>query len=396
MSTHQKQFEEKPHQRLITQNLLVSAAIYETSQPMNIVALENLCHAIDVFCLYDNAIILGHGASPRQFKSEFLDAFEKDNFISIANPTIVEINNMFRTASGHLAAALKISDPHTYVDLFERAWNTNETFIVVPTPDEIPQKGGWEALLRDEQKIGSREHTFVARTFLQLAYADCLNLALTPDVQRNPILQYAADREEVFRGRIVQVVREKYADFFGGLGDPNLRGKVSPCAAIVFSRALRKDESGNKTGNKSRIPYEMMWLREQLTSTRKSLRTLEQEIYSNQDSYKQREALNKWNKTVDELAHSYLETPWNVSAGKEVRTLLSFAQPLLDIAALITHPFDSDKWKKVVEDLPVTQLEQFFRQRSIIDLYDVLQPPSLFDLKPLVESLFGQQVFQNP
>lgn len=146
MSNDEKRFEDKPHQRLITENLLVSAAVYErskeTSKPMDIVALENLCHAIDVFCLYDNAIILGHGASPRQFKSEFLDAFEEDNFISIAKPTTVEVNNMFRTASGHLAAALGISDPDTFVDLFKRAWDANETFAIVPTPDEIPRKGG--------------------------------------------------------------------------------------------------------------------------------------------------------------------------------------------------------------------------------------------------------------
>ena len=186
----------------------------------------------------------------------------------------------------------------------------------------------------------------------------------------------------------MQVVRERYANFFGGYGDPKLRGKVSPCAAIVFREAR---------GQKSKIPWEMKRLRKELSSTRESLRTLEQEIHSNQGNlYKQQEAFNKWNKTVDELAHSYLKSPWNVSAGKEVRTLLSLAPQLLDVAALITQPLDSDKWKKVVEDLPVDQLKQFFRRRSIIDLYHVLQPPSLLELKPLVVSLFGEQVLQKP
>lgn len=322
-------FEEKPHQRLITINLLVSAAIYETSEAMNSVALENLCHAIDIFCLFDNAIVLGRGGIPRDWQSDFLDAFEEEKFLSPVDPTPVAVNRIVRTASAHLAPALDISDPESYLDLFRHAWKT-ETFHTIRTPDQAPRTHEWTALLQEERERSSRMSTFVARSFLYLACADELGFAFTPDVQRNQILTYAADREEVFRGKILQVLSQKYKDFFGGYGDPKLQGKVSPCAAIVFQQAK---------GKKRSIPWEMKRLRQELALVRARLRILEQEIRSNQsDPYKQREALEKWNGIVDELARSYLQSPWNVSTGKAVRSLLSLTSPLLKVVDLITHP----------------------------------------------------------
>jgi hypothetical protein len=389
----QKVYEISPQKRLITINLLVSAAVFESNKVMDIVALENLCHALDVFCLYDIATVLGHGGLHRRdWKSDFLDAFEEEGFVSHVGPATPEIKSIFRTASAHLAPALGISDPDNpdkFLHLFDIAWGA-ETFDISQTPDQAPRTEAWTTQLQEEREQASRQNTFVARTFLYLACADELGLALTPDVQRNPILAHAADQEELFRGRILQVLRQKYRDFFDGYGDPKLRGKVSPCAAIVFQEAK---------GKKSRIPWEMKRLRKELASTRENLRTLEHEILSNQDDpYKQQEAFNKWNKIVDDLERNYLKHSfWNVSAERKLLSFLGLAsQHMQNVVGIIAQPHDPTKWARALSDLPLDVLTHSLRRRPLIDLYHALQPPSLLALRPLVVSLFGGQVLQQP
>jgi hypothetical protein len=44
--------------RLITQNLLASAAAYERSDRTTWSSIQDLCAFIDLFCLYDNVLVL--------------------------------------------------------------------------------------------------------------------------------------------------------------------------------------------------------------------------------------------------------------------------------------------------------------------------------------------------
>ena len=316
-----KMFEPNPQKRIITINLLVSAAVFESNETMDLVALENLCRTIDVFCLYDQAVVLRRGdAIQPNRKSDLFGALEDAKFLSFIQ-TPQEVDAICRGASAHLPPGLGISDPDNFFKLFQSAWDAEDSFIEM-SRDPTPKPEEWKAQLLEERANLSRTNAFVARTFLYLACADQLNYVLTPDVQRHPILAHAADKEEIFRGRILQVLRQKYEDFFDGYGDPKLRGKVSPCAAIVFQEANRK---------KSSIPWEMTRLREKLSSTRDSLRALEQEIASNQgDAHKQREAFNKWNNMVDDLARNYLKPSfWNLPLERKMLSILNLASPLM-------------------------------------------------------------------
>jgi len=386
MSTD-KAFEPKPNQRLITINLLVSAADFESNEAMDLVALENLCHTIDVFCLYDQAVVLRRGDAIRPDReSDLFDALEDAKFLSFIQSSPQQVNAICRVASTHLAPALGISDPDTYIKLFQSAWGAEDYFIDMKSDSTPRTEEDWKTQLRQERDILSRTNAFIARTFLYLACASQLGYVLTPDVQRHPILAHAADQEEFFRGRILQVLRQKYKDFFDGYGDPKLRGKVSPCAAIVFQEAK---------GKKSSIPWEMTRLRGKLTSTRDSLRTLEQEISSNQDDpYKQLQAFDKWNKMVDDLARNYLKPSFrNLSTERKILSILNLSStPMKDLVGLAAQPHDPTKWAQTISDLPLDKLVLSLKLRPLIDLYTVLQPSSLLSLGPLVVSLFGEQV----
>jgi len=384
-----KMFEPNPQKRIITINLLVSAAVFESNETMDLVALENLCRTIDVFCLYDQAVVLRRGdAIQPNRKSDLFGALEDAKFLSFIQ-TPQEVDAICRGASAHLPPGLGISDPDNFFKLFQSAWDAEDSFIEM-SRDPTPKPEEWKAQLLEERANLSRTNAFVARTFLYLACADELGHVLTPDVERNPILAHVADQEEVFRGRILQVLRQKYKDFFDGYGDPKLRGKISPCAAIVFQEAR---------GKKSSIPWEMKRLRNELASIRDSLRILEQGMHSDQDNpFKQRDTFDKWNKIVDDLERNYLKPSfWNVSTERKLRSLLGLALPQMkNVVGVIAQPHDPTKWAQALSDLPFDKLEQALRKRPLLDLNHVLQPPNLLALRPLVVSLFGEQVLRQP
>jgi hypothetical protein len=224
----------------------------------------------------------------------------------------------------------------------------------------------------------------VARTFLYLAYADQLQLTLTPDVQRNDLLTHLADQEGIFRGMVLQKIQKKYDKSFQGYGDQKLQGKVSPCAAIVFERA---------GGMKRNIPYEMIRLRKELTSTRETLHGLEQDILSQHDQAKAQAAFNKWNDALVALEETYLSPSFRyASAGRKLQTSLSMAPLATDVIAIGAQPNDPTKWTQAFLDLPFDKLKLFLGRRTLLDLYHVLQPPSLLRLRPLLVQLFGESI----
>lgn len=63
--------EKRPGQRLITQNLLASAALFESQERVNWATIEDLPALIDLFCLYDRAIAIGHNYYKPQSVPQF-------------------------------------------------------------------------------------------------------------------------------------------------------------------------------------------------------------------------------------------------------------------------------------------------------------------------------------
>src|SRR5947209_5147976 len=103
----QKASERIPGQRLITQNLLASAALFESQERVNWATIEDLSALIDLFCLYDRAIVIGHKYDKPQFitQSDLFDLLK--DFINFRPPEEeIKIEALSRSASQHLATFL--------------------------------------------------------------------------------------------------------------------------------------------------------------------------------------------------------------------------------------------------------------------------------------------------
>lgn len=408
-------FEQKPGLRLITQNLLASAALFENPMGMNLAenpsrmnltALEDLCNIIDAFSLCDQVCLFNHEDISQLPPTVFFDALRDTDFITSINPSPGKIKTIIQTATTHLGTALNIDDTDMFINLFEHALLVPEfhAYNVPDGPYDFEAGALWLStapkvkdlvgeLWKEKEEKGDyiRQTTFVARTFLYLACAEEYKLALRPDMVRYGVLTKVAAMEGQFRSRLVKVLKERYADFVL-YGNQELRQKVSPCAAIVFQRA------GQDKGN---IPREMMKLRNELASTRKHLHELEGEIFD-PSADKGRAASEKWDDIMKELAESFLSkatfrSAWLGEKVKRLRRLLGVSL-LKDIIAVGTKPVDVGAWIQLVLDLPSEKAVQLLARGPIMDLYRVLTPRQLYNpakLSNLVVPLFGEQVLRK-
>jgi hypothetical protein len=100
-----------PHRsgyRLVTQNILTSAALYETGEPVTWSSLQDLTVLIDLFCLYDGVIVLGRAASPyhRKDDSRFFRLLYDTDFVSVeSGPSLAD--EIVETATRHIGAFLQ-------------------------------------------------------------------------------------------------------------------------------------------------------------------------------------------------------------------------------------------------------------------------------------------------
>lgn len=398
-------FEEKPGLRMITLNLLTSAALFQTEGEMDLEALEDLCNIIDAFGLCDQVYVFGHeDVDQLPWSTEFFNVLRDAGFITSINPSSEKIKTIIQLATKHLGTALNIDDADRFINLFDQAWHNPEFHAYSLNPPDRPRDYdagvSWlrkaprvKDLVGELRKEGDYTYrtSFVARTFLYLACAEEYKLALRPDIVRYPVLSKVAAMEGQFLSRVVKILKEHYADFVP-YGNQELRQIVSPCAAIVFQRAGR---------DKGKIPYEMMKLRNELDSTRKHLHELEGEIFD-PSADKARAASEKWDAIMKELASSFLSkstfrTAWLGEKVKRLRRLLSVSL-LKDVSAVGTNPVDIGAWIQLVLDLPSEKAVQLLARGPIMDLYRMLTPRQLYNpakLNNLVVPLFGEQVLRK-
>ncbi len=397
--------EEKPGLRLVTQNLLASAALFEYQvRRMDLTALEDLCNVIDAFSLCDQICLISHeDVNQLPLGTDFFGTLRDAGFITSIDLSQEKRDTIIQIAAKHLGTALNIGDTDMFTDLFEHAWLTSEfhSFNLPDGPYDYEAGKLWLSTapkvkdlvgeLRKEKQDYARQTTFVARTFLYLACAEKYPLALRPDGVRYPVLKKVAATEGQFRSKLVNTLKERYTDFVP-YGNQELRQRVSPCAAIVFERADR---------DKGNIPREMMKLRKDLASTRENLRKLEGEIFD-PSADKGRSASEKWNEIMEALAKSYLSestfrNAWLGEKIKRFRRLLGVSL-LKDLGAAVTKPTDVGAWIQLILDLPSEKAVQLLARGPIMDLYRTLTPRLLANparLNDLVVPLFGEQVLRK-
>jgi hypothetical protein len=203
--------------RVITQNLLTSATLYEREN-VDLQSVQDLSNLIDLFCIYDRVAVLGREVNAyREFRqSELFSALSEAKFLDVVNPG-QKAEDVSKASRLHLRNFLGESDTEPYLTLMQQAMNANAVvYWLTVRPDREQElaegiewlKGTpsrWDILaqLKKEENY-ARSVTFVIRTFLYAGYADVHGLYLTPDATRLKIIKPVADAEEDLQNQLLK------------------------------------------------------------------------------------------------------------------------------------------------------------------------------------------------
>jgi len=377
--------ERRPGHRLITQNILSSAAEIESADTSDWTTIQDLSAFIDLFCLYEKSVVLARGGvSPYDMTSNFFGLLKDTSFIEIEHPTRTE--DVAATASKHLITFLgqQDQDPEDYIQLLDFALQPDQaSYCLTYKPDGVeevqmgdewfrstPSHSDLLNLLRSEKNM-ARSATFLVRTFLYLAYADVHKITFTPDAVRTPVLEKVLDtEEEVQKGLVAHLESreeskskgEEYREqLLSGIqssweqyprtGTRNLERTVSPFAAVIFERSRSKKD----------IIREMENLRRELAPFRKRLGDLEYKaLWKSRDEAI--EADLQWNRLIEEIERSYGPDPQLIT----IRRAINYGER---IGELIDKPLSWKALTAALVGLPAEVLYRLLSRRPAIELH---------------------------
>ena len=379
--------ERQPSTRLITQNMLGSAALFEQKQGMSWDSIQDLSAFIDLFCLYDHVIVLGRGAdyALNNWGSELFELLRDENFVQIHYPKSSNIESILSSASKHLLAFLGPMDAAGFLDLLNYTLTADEAFYCLShMPDgkdaidagalwlkTAPEKTDLVKQLKTELEF-SRGTAFLVRTFLYLAFSEVTETAFTADAVRSPVLETVLNSDEQFRGKLLSGLKASFEEL---PGSKKTLKRTSPFASIVFKRAGK---------NKAKIVKEMANLRAELNTVRRQLRDIEDRALHETDK-DARKSAQEWNDVVDELVLSY-EAPSALQVFKMYTT--SFHKSL---AGVIDKPYSLEKWTNTLQS--AAHVKRILSTRmTTIDLHRLLLQGSLGSgaLLASIHGLFGE------
>jgi hypothetical protein len=397
--------------RLITYNLLNSALACTKVEPqiINMVQIEDLCTFIDLFCLYDGVVLLGHNwkwDSPNIAKrNELAAALVEANFITEKEHRLQGHSNLDRAHAKHLAAFLGqdmdnfsyglpsvgngLSEDYVefsmgHDDYGQVAYPTDlrdwYTFVDLgSTPDVLsnqmrqictaPKRSDLVAALAVEAQQNQRMHKFIMRTFVYIAYADVQRIPFTPDTTRHSIVDGIFTEEDQFRGRLQSILKSVVSETTPG--DKALLRRIPPIAAVLFERAQTRCD----------IAKELIKLRKELTSLRDTLKKLEHKLY-----YESRDtamkAAEKWNRAVEEVERNFGLEPRFI-AGKMA---LQLGMQLGDV---IDNPTKFKSWWSAITELPSEVIKRLISRHTLIELHR-LRPelPASEKLRKTIRKIF--------
>jgi hypothetical protein len=376
------QLPEHMSQRLITQNLLVSATSHERQGATNWQAVRDLSVFIEAFCLYDEIVMLG-----RQAYSMLLP--NRSDIVSAAKETIqirgaVPDRKLVGAACGHLGAFLnekiEVSRYQQLVESLLEPRSVDRAFNIRPDgPDDFQQGMEWLRTIPDEldilvaldqDKEFHRGTTFLVRTFLYLAYADIHRLPLTPDQTRTRVFEPIVRSERNLRKMLLdKLEREFQKNYFAN--DISIKRNITPLASVVFDRAYPKPEN---------IAKEMVELRYELAPLRERIGKAEKTLVEG-TRMDELSVARKWNEVFQEIERAY-----GTGQGLlRMRGLLTFAEPAVAIAG---DPTSLNSWAKILK-LPIDALSRMVSRLPVIEIYNT-QFPSSERLQRAAHRLFGE------
>jgi hypothetical protein len=380
--------------RLITQNLLTSAAYAVREKEPDWLSIQDLSVLIELYCLYDRAVVIGREANYaiNNWDDPLFDLFKRTDFINAAYiEQDDEGERLVRTAQRHLLTFLGEQDSAKYRDLIKQSLNAPQaTYELSRIPDRGEELSvGQEYLLTtpsradilqelDRDKAYSRATTFLVRTFLYLAYADVANLAYTPDLTRSAVSAAVCDAEQLFRDRLLNAMKSSWtgdAEFVDPSVDRlQLQRKLSPLATIVLERAYP---------DRNRIVPEIEHLRAELSDVRKKLRDAEDKLQWRSRKERQK-AEQEWNAVFQEVERTYGQEEELTS----VKGIIRFAVSLIDVPS---EPDNYAAWAAEILSIPIQAAVKLLRRRTLVDIHRLHRDlPAPGRLRTSVNRLFGK------
>jgi hypothetical protein len=381
--------------KLTTQNLFTSAAFYETREPLDWSSIQDLCVLINLFCLYDNVLVLGRDASPRsllqQNRSSIYEVLDDQEFVQVDAVGDKEMAKKVSSAArSHLRSVLPAgANINKYDELLSGALRPDEVYYGLTWKPDRSNKDNqnireWEnhppsdraflAKLKNGNEM-QRSRTFMARTFLYLGYMNVRELAFVPDTTRAPLVDMISKREDDLRGSLLEVLQNSNKEQRQTQPD-EIWDTITPLAAIVLHGARTRDA----------IARQMADLRDQMTDMRVRLRKLEEAALGVETRTEEKAALRKWHEINKEISRSFGEGGSLLTR----KNVFDFGAPALEAGLDPTNPA---KWLKLMAALPFEALGRLINRRPVGALIGIKNDiPGTGAMKKDIKRLFGDVI----
>jgi hypothetical protein len=379
----------RPGSRLITQNLVYSAAYALESSEPDWSSIQDLAVLIDLFCMYDTAVALGrhvhHGGARPPALSDLL---LKSDFLQIYDlPNESVLKQVTGAARNHLGTYLGNRNVGEEFDklLQSSLSNYSAFYTLASVPDrgeEIETGSAWlktapqsrDILIQLLQETGlQRAANFVIRTFLYLGYHEVSGLVFVPDAVRIPLVGNVVASEKEVRDKILAALAPR------SMSSPEMTqlsvNRISPLASIVFERASQR----------SQIIQQMVNLRDELAPMRKRIRGAEEKIFYGK-GVEVNDGVKEWKLVADEVHKSFGDEPHLIS----LRSILSLGRAIGEVT---DEPGKAKNWMGFLLGMPFEMISRVLSRRPAVELHRLRdEVPGSNRLLVSVERLFGSQI----
>jgi hypothetical protein len=380
------QLDMSPGKRLTTQNLVLSAAdALEGEGQTSWTAVQDLATLIDLFCMCDEASVLGRPMGTA-FESALGNLLGESQFLQIETPPMtgayMRIPDMARQ---HLFTFLGTPPSEAFDDLLNEGFRPAPSFVYsVNSADDLRDMAVGERWLKtaaaspnamaelSREPEMARRVTLVIRSFLYVAFGELTGKPFVPDVVRTQSLMRVARAEDDLRSLLVEAVK-KGSDS-RRLSESQTLQRVSPFASIVFARAK---------GDRRRLLDEMDLLRSKLAKTRKRLRDAERIIFFGQGSQVSN-AQQEWKAVAKELTRTFGREPRLVS----LQQIVGWGR---DAGDLIDEPRKTKSWLQFALALPADVLTRVLNRRRAVEIHSLQRElPGQGAAGRALKKLFGE------
>lgn len=388
---------DKNAKRLLTQNLLASARLFEEDVNWDSSSIEDLATFIDMFCLYDSGVLLTgpFDSDVNTQKSDFYGLLKDEKFVEFRDVSRGELDPIVQVADRHLQAFLGTRSTK-FADLLSSAVNSRVTkFGYWPGPDfenDIDVGVKWlrslddskdhsatiHDLMRRNDQTAYRGTYFLVRTFLYYAYSDIREIPFAPDATRLPVVSRILNHQEHLREQILSALQTSFQNF-PIEGERELRRKIPPFAAYIFTLAAGRE--GKPITKRRSMLVEMQRLRHQLAPMRAALRKTEESMQSMLSRDDALRLERDWVNAIEQIKKEFGHAPETIT----LKRGLGLASNLLNV---LLSPWNPISWASLLSGAGFDVAKDVMARGPAIEIHKLRsQLPSPTGLRTAVNKL---------